>query len=351
MLSAMLGQQIVAVREGHAFDEGALRAYLLGRLEGVETGLRVRQFAGGQSNPTFLLECGGLRYVLRKKPPGDLLPSAHAIEREYRVMAAVAGQGLPVARPILFCDDASVIGTVFYVMEFVEGRVFRDLTLPGVEPGERAALFDAMNATMARLHGLDYEAAGLAGYGKPGNYFARQITRWSAQYVASTREQLPAMVRLMEWLPENIPAGDETAVAHGDFRMENLIFHATEPRVMAVLDWELSTLGHPLADVAYNCMPWNLEHGQYHGLRGLDLKAMGIPSEREYVAAYCARTGRAGIAHWEFYMAFSLFRMASIAQGVYARSLAGNASSESAAGFAGTAAVLAGRACELIGRD
>ena len=351
MLTPMQGQQIIDVRESHAFDEGALARYLTGHLPGFDTPLAVRQFAGGQSNPTFLLETAAIRSVLRKKPPGDLLPSAHAVEREFRVMTALAAQGLPIARPLLFCEDASIIGTPFYVMDYVEGRVFRDLTLPGLTPAERAALFDAMNATLAQLHTVDYVAAGLETYGKPGNYFARQITRWSAQYLASTRARLPAMQRLMDWLPANVPASsgpEETTIAHGDFRMENLIFHPTEPRVLAILDWELSTLGHPLADLAYNCMPWNLNHGQYSGLRGLDLQALGIPGEATYIATYCLRTNRPAIEGWPFYMAFSLFRMASIAQGVYARSLMGNASSESASKFEGTAEVLAARACEII---
>ena len=392
MLTPMIGQQISGVREGHAFDETALERHLVRHLAGFLAPLEIRQFAGGQSNPTFLLEAPSAgptapgsdaartgaaarqaavpaaRFVLRKKPPGDLLPSAHAIEREFRVMSALAAQGLPVPRPLLLCEDPAVIGTPFYVMEYVEGRVFRDLSLPGLAPAERTALFDAMNATLAQLHRVDYRAAGLEDYGKPGNYFARQIARWSQQYLASTTEILPAMQRLMEWLPANMPAAStspapaspaststappsqapETVIAHGDFRMENLLFHPTEPRVVAILDWELSTLGHPLADLAYNCMPWNLNHGQYSGLRGLDLPALGIPSEAEYIAAYCARTGRAGIDDWPFYMAFSLFRMASIAQGVYARSLLGNASSESASKFEGTAEVLAARACELI---
>lgn len=359
----MLGQQIIGVREGHAFDESALEQHLVRHLAGFRGPLEIRQFAGGQSNPTFMLEAPSAvppaSYVLRKKPPGDLLPSAHAIEREFRVMSALAAQGLPVPRPLILCEDPAVIGTPFYVMKYVEGRVFRDLSLPGIEPAERNALFDAMNATLAQLHRVDYRAVGLEDYGKPGNYFARQIARWSRQYLASTPEILPSMQRLMDWLPANMPAAGtspastssapETVIAHGDFRMENLLFHPTEPRVVAILDWELSTLGHPLADLAYNCMPWNLAHGQYSGLRGLDLPALGIPTEAGYIAAYCARTGRAAIEHWPFYMAFSLFRMASIAQGVYARSLLGNASSESASKFEGTAEVLAARACELIG--
>ncbi|MEP7367759.1 MAG: phosphotransferase [Acidobacteriota bacterium] len=352
MLTPMLGEQIIEVRQGHAFDTHSLENHLTGRLPGFTAPLSIRQFAGGQSNPTFLLEAPAAapiaRYVLRKKPPGGLLPSAHAIEREFRVMSALAVQGIPVPRPLLLCEDAAIIGTPFYVMEYVAGRVFRDLTLPGLTPHERTALFNAMNAALAQLHRVDYRAAGLEGYGKPGNYFTRQIARWSSQYVASTPEILPAMQQLMDWLPAHIPADDETTVAHGDFRMENLVFHPTEPRVIAILDWELSTLGHPLADLAYNCMPWNLAHGQYSGLRGLDLPTLGIPSEPEYIGAYSARTARASIGNWPFYMAFSLFRMASIAQGVYARSLLGNASSESASKFEGTAEVLATRACELI---
>lgn len=349
MLTPMLGQHIVPVRPGHGFDAETLARYLAPRLAGFDAPLTIRQFAGGQSNPTFLLETSaGLRAVLRKKPPGDLLPSAHAIEREFRVMSALSAQGLPIATPLLFCEDGSLIGTVFYVMDFVEGRIFRDLTLPGLEPAERGAVYQAMAATLARLHTLDPAAAGLAQYGRPGNYLERQITRWSAQYLASTRDPLPDMRQLMNRLPSRIPGGETAAIVHGDFRLENLIFHPAELRVTAILDWELSTLGHPLADLAYNCMPYHLAHGGYSGLRGLDLAALGIPAESSYLDAYCRLAGRDTIPGWPFYVAFALFRMAAIAQGVYARSLGGNASSDTAAGFAETAGTLAARAREVL---
>ncbi len=349
MLTPMLGQHMAPVRPGHGFDTAALARYLSAHLPGLDAPLTVRQFAGGQSNPTFLVEsASGARIVLRKKPPGGLLPSAHAIDREFRVMRALAAHGLPIATPRLFCEDASLTGTVFYVMDFVEGRIFRDLTLPGQTPSERTAIYQAMAAALARLHTLEPAAAGLADYGRPGNYFERQITRWSRQYLASTDEPLPAMRHLMEHLPPRIPASETTAIVHGDYRLENLVFHPTEPRIAAILDWELSTLGHPLADLAYNCMPYHLDHGEYSGVRGLDLEALGIPAEHDYLAAYCRLTGGGALADWPFYVAFALFRMAAIAQGVYARGLGGNASSESAAGFAGTAGILSARACELL---
>ncbi|MDE2121742.1 MAG: phosphotransferase, partial [Betaproteobacteria bacterium] len=274
----------------------------------------------------------GRRYVLRRKPPGKLLPSAHAVDREYRVMSALAGSDVPVPRMRVLCTDESVIGTAFYVMDWVAGRIFWDPRLPGLAPAERSALFDEMNRVIAALHRVDPQAAGLGDYGKPGQYVARQIARWSQQYRASQTEPLPAMDRLMEWLPEHVPPGDEVAVVHGDFRMDNLIFHPTEPRVLAVLDWELSTLGHPLADFAYHCMAWRLGPGQFRGMAGEDLAGLGIPSEADYVAAYCRRTGRAQVAReqWEFYLAFNMFRLSAILQGVLARALQGNAASAEA---------------------
>ena len=316
-----------------AFSAAALSEYLRAHLPDALGPLHVEQFKGGQSNPTYMLSAAnGRRYVLRRKPPGKLLPSAHAVDREYRIMRALAGSGVPVPRMHVLCLDESVIGTAFYVMDFVDGRIFWDPLLPGMQPPERAAIFDEMNRVIAALHSVDYAALGLADYGKPGQYIARQVARWSQQYRASETEPIDAMDRLITWLPEHIPPGDETAIVHGDYRLDNVIFHPTEPRILAVLDWELSTLGHPLADFAYHCMAWRLSPGQFRGLIGGDLATLGIPSESEYVARYCARTQRPPIsqADWEFYAAFNMFRLAAILQGVLARALQGNASSSQA---------------------
>ncbi len=306
----------------HVFDEARLAGYLTAELPGFAGPLAVRQFQGGQSNPTFHLHTPDADYVLRKKPPGTLLPSAHAVDREYRVQSALAGSAVPVAPMRLLCRDEGVIGTMFYVMDHVPGRVFADRTLRGVAPADRVAMYDDMNRVMAALHGVDWQAAGLEGFGRPQAYVARQIGRWSKQYVASRTGDVPEMDRLMAWLPAHAPAGDETAIAHGDFRLGNLIFHPAEPRVVAVLDWELSTLGHPLADLAYNCIPWRLPVSM-EGLAGAE--APGVPSEAEYVAAYCERTERAGVPELDFFVVFSLFRWAAIAAGVYRRALDGNA--------------------------
>jgi aminoglycoside phosphotransferase (APT) family kinase protein len=261
-----------------------------------------------------------------------LLPSAHAIDREYRLISALHGSSVPVARPICLCEDEGVIGTMFYLMSYVAGRNFWDPTLPGMPARERAAIYDEMNRVMVALHTLDFAAAGLADYGKPGNYFARQIARWSKQYRASETERIEAMEKLLAWLPANIPPGEETGLVHGDYRLDNLIFHPREPRIVAVVDWELSTLGSPLADFSYHVMLWRVETGEIRGLKGLDLPALGIPTESEYVSAYCRRTGRATIDPrvWEFCMAYNLFRIASIRQGIMKRVLEGTAASRHA---------------------
>jgi aminoglycoside phosphotransferase (APT) family kinase protein len=327
MSSTGVLSQTTAVRLGHEIDPQRLEAYLAAHLEGFRGPMQIRQFEGGQSNPTYFVRTPARDYVLRKKPPGQLLPSAHQVDREYRVMTALQDSGIPVPRTRWLCTDDGVIGTTFFVMDCVEGRVFRQPHLPGVAPHDRAAIYEDMADVLARLHGVNVAAAGLGDYGKPGNYYARQIARWSQQYLAAKTDEIPAMDRLMAWLPANIPPGDETAIVHGDYRVENLIVHPTEPRIVAIVDWELSTLGHPLGDLAYNCLTYHLapealgrpEHGE--------IDRRGIPSEAEYVAAYCRRTGRRGIPNWNFYLAFSMFRLASILQGVYARGLHGNAAS------------------------
>jgi aminoglycoside phosphotransferase (APT) family kinase protein len=327
---AMLGP----VTHIHKFNEPGLARYLASKgLPGFAGGMQVQQFQGGQSNPTFALTAGGQRYVLRKKPPGKLLPSAHLIEREYRIMAALADSDVPVPVMRHLCGDPAVIGTPFFVMDYMEGRIVDDTSLPGAfTPADRTAIFDSMNQAMAALHRINFNAVGLGNYGKPENYIGRQIDRWTRQFEAAKTDPIPAMDALMAWLPAHRPNGDEVSIAHGDFRMGNLMLHPNEPRVIAVLDWELSTLGHPLADLAYNCMPYSLPHDgtSLNGLVGLDIAEAGIPSLDDYVATYAERTNRAAILAFKFYLAFSCFRLASICQGVYARGMQGNASSENA---------------------
>ncbi len=301
------------------FDTARLEDWMRQSVAGFRGPLTVEPISGGQSNPTYRLSAPSGRYVLRRKPPGKLLPSAHAVDREFKVMKALHGSDVPVPRVLALCADDSVIGTMFYVMENVEGRVFYDPRLPEQSRAERAAMFDDMNRVIAALHRVDPAAAGLSDFGKPGNYFQRQIARWSQQYRASETETIPAMDRLIAWLPQNIPPGEETSIVHGDFRMDNLIFHPTEPRVVAVVDWELSTLGHPLGDFAYHAMTWRFTPELFRGLAGADLAGLGIPDEKAYVQAYCRRTGRAAIEHWDFYMGFVMFRMAAIFQGIMGR--------------------------------
>ena len=318
------------VQERHRFDLDKLDRYLRDHIEGYRGPLQAEQFRGGQSNPTFLLRTPERRYVLRRKPPGKLLPSAHAVDREYRVISAVHGAGIPVARTHTLCMDDAVIGTAFYVMQYVEGRVLWDGSLPGVPREQRRAIYEELNRVIAALHQVDYTAIGLSDFGKPGNYLERQIARWSKQYRASETERIEAMESLMEWLPQHIPAGDHTCIVHGDYRLDNVIFHASEPRILAVLDWELSTLGHPLADFAYHCMAWRLMPGEFRGIGGLDLATLGIPSEEEYVAMYCRRTGRSTIPNWDYYLAYNMFRLAAILQGIMGRVVDGTASSQHA---------------------
>ena len=331
------------VADQHAFDLARLEQYLQAHLPGFAGPLAVEQFKGGQSNPTYKLSTPARTYAMRSKPgpAAKLLPSAHAIEREFKVMRALHGSGVPVPEMHVLCEDESVIGRAFYLMEFVAGRVLWDQSLPAFDRAGRGAIYDEMNRVMAALHSVDPKAVGLADYGKPGNYFERQIGRWGKQYLASITEPIEAMDRLMAWLPAHMPASarddSKVSVVHGDYRLDNLVFHATEPRVVAVLDWELSTLGHPLADFSYHCMSWHIVPNSSHaarGIGGLDHAALGIPSEKEYVRRYCERTGRADpqavMADWNFYLAYNLFRMAGILQGIAKRVEAGTASSEQA---------------------
>jgi aminoglycoside phosphotransferase (APT) family kinase protein len=315
------------------FDVDALQSYLGNHVDGVHGPLQVEQFKGGQSNPTYCVTAGGgRRFVLRRKPPGKLLPSAHAVDREYAVIRALHATGFPVARPYALCTDDSIIGTAFYVMDYVEGRVLWDQSLPGISKSERFSIWDELNRVIALLHTIDYRAVGLEGFGKPGNYIERQVVRWTRQYQTSETERIPAMDDLIAWLPTNIPPQTSTTIVHGDFRLDNVIFHATEPKILAVLDWELSTLGEPLADFAYHCMSWHIPPGQFRGIAGLNLKELGIPGESQYLAMYCKRTGRSGVDpnHWDFYIAYNLFRIAAILQGIMKRVVDGTAASDNA---------------------
>jgi aminoglycoside phosphotransferase (APT) family kinase protein len=329
------------VSDNHAFDSDALSAWMTQHVEGFVGPVTVEMFKGGQSNPTYKLLTPGQSYVMRAKPGpvAKLLPSAHAVEREFAVMRGLHGTDVPVPRMYALCEDESVIGRAFYIMEFMAGRVLWDQALPDMAPAERGAIYREMNRVIAALHSVKFAERGLAHYGKPGNYFERQIGRWSKQYVASITQPITEMDELMAWLPANIPADarDETRVSivHGDFRLDNLMFHPTEPRVIAVLDWELSTLGHPLADFSYHCMAWHIPPGAFRGIGGLDVEALGIPTESDYIRLYCERTGlttpEALKADWNFYMAYNLFRLAAILQGIAKRVEAGTASSAQAA--------------------
>jgi aminoglycoside phosphotransferase (APT) family kinase protein len=311
------------VRTQHRIDEKRLAEWMGDNIAEFAGDLQVSQFTKGASNPTYLLSSGGRRYVMRKKPPGQLLASAHQVDREFRVMKALGGQGFPVPTMRALCENESIVGTSFYVMDFKEGRIFRDARMPGLDPKERWALYDDLNATLAKLHQIDLEKAGLTDYGRPGNYFERQISRWTKQYRGAQTEDIAEMERLIEELPKRMPASETTALVHGDYRPENVMFHPTEPKVIAVLDWELSTLGDPLADIAYICQLYHSHSVQWGSLVGADFAAEGLPTQAEYIAAYCRRTGRERIDNFNFYLAFSIFRLASIGQGVYKRNLDG----------------------------
>jgi aminoglycoside phosphotransferase (APT) family kinase protein len=340
--TATAAPDVEPVRAAFRFDEERLAQWLHANVDSRAGPLQVRQFKGGQSNPTYRVDTGSASYVLRRKPPGDLLKGAHAIDREYRVLAALHAAGFPVPRVHGLCIDRGVVGTEFYVMDCIEGRVFWNPRLPELAAPERSAYFDAMNETIARLHTLDPAAVGLADYGRAGGYFARQIARWSKQYLDDALAgRDPCMDKLVDWLPQHVPEGDETAISHGDFRCDNMIFHPSEPRVLAVLDWELSTLGHPLADFSYHAMMYRLPQSIMTGLQGEDLQALGLPTEHAYVAAYCARTGRAGIPNYAFYIAFNMFRLAAILHGIKGRLLRGTASSGRAAEMAANVEPLA----------
>ena len=331
-MTAVDGSGTTAVRAGFGFDVGRLTDWMTAHVDGFAGPITVEQFSGGQSNPTYKLVTPARMYVLRRKPPGVLLKGAHAIDREAKVLTGLGKAGFPVAHVYGVCTDESVIGTWFYVMAMVEGRIFWDATFPGVARDARPAYFDAMNAAIARLHQVDYAAVGLGDYGRPGNYFERQIARWSAQYLDDSDAGRDAnMDRLVAWLPANIPAGDETAVVHGDMRCDNIIFHPTEPRILAVLDWELSTLGHPGADFAYQAMMYRMPPHIVAGLAGADLAALNIPDETAYLDSYCRRTGRTdGMPGYDFYVAFNFFRIAAIFHGIKGRVIRGTAASAQA---------------------
>ena len=339
------------VSEQHAFDVAALSTWLEKNLQGYAGPMDVEMFKGGQSNPTYKLVTPGKSYVMRAKPGpvAKLLPSAHAVEREFAVMRGLQDTGVPVPHMYCLCEDESIIGRAFYVMEYMQGRVLWDQSLPDMDRSQRGAIYNEMNRVIAALHKVDFKGRGLANYGKQGNYFERQIGRWSKQYTASITQPIAEMDKLMEWLPRNIPAmardDSMVSIVHGDYRLDNLMFDAEQPRVIAVLDWELSTLGHPLADFSYHCMAWHIPPGSFRGIAGLDFEALGIPSEAEYIRLYCERTGLATpeqlLADWNFYMAYNLFRIAAILQGIAKRVEAGTASSAQAVSSAAGARPLA----------
>ncbi len=330
MRSKDSGADGVVPAPGPDLDSARLEPWLCRHVEGFRGPLRIEPLAGGQSNPTYKLTSPTGIYALRRKPLGPLLPSAHAVDREFRVLAALRDTDVPVPRVHALCEDPAVIGSSFHVMDFVPGRIFWDPRLPGLGRDERAALFDALNDGIARLHRLDPLAVGLQGFGRPGGYMARQVSRWSRQYLASETEEIPAMNRLIEWLPRHLPPEGDTRIVHGDYRLDNIVFDPREPRIAAILDWELSTLGDPIADLAHHAMSWRVAPELFRGLAGVDLRSLGIPDEDSYVAAYCRRVGRPRLENWDFYMVYGLFRMAAILQGIAKRALDGTAASPEA---------------------
>jgi aminoglycoside phosphotransferase (APT) family kinase protein len=347
----MSGAKLVEPLPAHRFDPAPLFAYLRDHLEDFPGEARLLQFQGGQSNPTFLLETASQKYVLRKKPPGQLLASAHQIDREYRIQQALRGTDVPVVPVRLYCADPAIIGTEFYIMDFLPGRVFGDVLMPDLSPAERGAMQRDLFTTIGRLHRLDYGACGLADFGRPTGYAARQLARWRGQYEASQTEDVPAMTKLMAWLSTHVPERDESAIAHGDFRLGNMMVHPSDPRIIAVLDWELATLGHPLADLAYCCLPFHLPRieGPLQGYGGLDLAAHGLANEDDMLALYCRVTGRYEIVDWKFFLGFAMFRSAAIAEGVYARALAGNAADTRGIAMHEVMKVMAQSGWEIVG--
>ena len=340
--------ELTPVREAHKFDAQSLEQYLLAHVEGFQGPMEIKQFEGGQSNPTFQLITPNKRYVLRKQPPGELLPSAHQVDREYRVMHALWNTDVPVPKMFCLCEDPGVIGTKFYVMEMVEGRLFTETRIPSVSNEDRRAIYLDLARVMALLHAVDPAAVGLETFGRPGNYYERQIGRWSKQYLASQTEHLPNMHKLMEWLPNNIPAEAGSVIVHGDYRLGNVLIHPTEPKIVAVLDWELSTLGDGLADLGYLCQDYHGDAYDDEGLAGADFAALNLPTEAEFLAEYCKHAGRDGIDNWHFYLIYNMFRSAGIIQGVYKRGLDGNASSEKALEYADAARMRSARSWALV---
>ncbi|TPN55057.1 MULTISPECIES: phosphotransferase family protein [unclassified Mesorhizobium] len=343
------------MNDPNALDQAALASYLEAEIPGFSGLAAIEKFKSGQSNPTYLLTAASGRYVLRAKPPGHLLKSAHQVDREFRVMKALAGSAVPVPRMLHLSAEDSPIGRMFYVMDFLDGRIFWDPALPEARDNdERSAIYDAMNGTLAALHDVDAEAVGLGDFGRPGNYFERQLARWTSQYRASETGTIADMDRLIAWLETHMPADNgRVSLVHGDYRLDNLIFAPDQPKVLAVLDWELSTSGHPFADIAYQCMQWRLPHASgFRGLGGIDRAALGLPSEEEYVAAYCRRRRLEGIGNWPFFLAFSFFRLAAICQGVYKRALDGNASNpEKARTYGEAVKLLSHLAVKLIDKE
>jgi aminoglycoside phosphotransferase (APT) family kinase protein len=332
------------------FNPARLDAFLRSALPGRASGaMTLERISGGQSNPTFFVSYAdaGTRLVLRKKPPGPLLPSAHAVEREYRILKALGGSDVPVPPVLLLHEAEDVVGTAFYLMERLEGRVFHDTALPGVTPEDRRAMYFAMAETLAALHRFDWQAAGLADFGRPGNYYARQLKRWGGQWRETKTQPIPAIDRAIDWLTANLDESAETTIAHGDFRLGNLMFAPTEPRIIAVLDWELSTLGHPLSDAAFSCLPWHSTPAMYAGIVGLDREALGIPTQAEYLERYCVAAGRLQ-GPGRFHLAFSLFRFAVILDGIAARAKAGNAAAENAVAVGAMAESFGLRALAVI---
>jgi aminoglycoside phosphotransferase (APT) family kinase protein len=314
----------IAVQERHQFDIGRLQEFMAANVEGFSGRVTAEEFAGGQSNPTYLLSAGEQQYVMRRKPPGELLKSAHAVDREFKVMSALQNTNVPTAKTYALCTDDDVIGTWFYVMEYLDGRVIWDSTAGPYTPQERGEIWDAANDALAKLHCVDFEAVGLSDFGKHSSYIERQLSRWSSQYEYTKTEENPYMENLIEYLPKNIPPEDSCTIVHGDPKIDNMMMHKERNEVIGILDWELSTLGNPLSDFAYMCMRYR------DSLRGVDLKALGIPSEQAYIEAYCRRTGRSGIDNWDYYLAFNMFRLAAILQGIAKRVRDGTAASRSA---------------------